>query len=468
MAERHRSTQKDGKKKPLAHDEDAPDDLEDEVDETERGRAPKDASEFELGQDEGARGVLFMVVERGGKLVEERFDELAGLASTAGIDAVATMHQVRAHPTPSHYLGKGKTDELKELIEEVDARVAICDVELSPTQGRNLEKQLGVRVLDRSELILSIFASRAKSRQARMQVELAQRQYQLPRLRRLWTHLDRERGGTGALGGMGEKQIDVDRRLLLDRITSLRRRLEEIEKRKQREIRGRKDEFLVSLVGYTNAGKSTLMNHLTNAGVLEENRLFSTLDTRTRRWELGEGRHVLLSDTVGFIRDIPHRLVRSFHATLAEALESDLLLVVVDASDPSCTERLQTVFQVLEDIGAQGKELLPVFNKIDAIEDRSDLVMLRGDFEESVAVSARSGEGIADLVRAVRERLDAASREVELLVPHRLAALHQPIREQASVLSVDYEDEVARFRVLASPAILEHLEAKGVTVVDVD
>ncbi|MCA8970939.1 MAG: GTPase HflX [Planctomycetes bacterium] len=447
----------------------------DEIDEYAEGneaetpvadRRTDDEATFEFGQQDLARAVLFLVSTRGDDDIEERFDELAGLCSTAGIDAVATLSQPREHPTPSHYLGKGKTEELAALISEVDARVAVCDEELSPVQGRNLEKALGVRVLDRSELILSIFASRARSKQARLQVELAQRQYQLPRLRRLWTHLDRERGGTGALGGMGEKQIDVDRRLLQERITSLRRRLDEIEERKRREIKTRKNEFLVSLVGYTNAGKSTLMNALTGAGVLEENRLFSTLDTRTRRWELGEGRHVLLSDTVGFIRDIPHKLVRSFHATLAEALESDLLLVVTDASDPCCQERVDTVRGVLDEIGAQGKDMLLVFNKIDALEDRGELAILRSRFDESLAVSARSREGIDALVSAVRSRLDAASRHVTLVVPHRLASLHQPIREQVSVLSVDWRDDAAHFEVLASPSVLEHLVAKGIGVLD--
>lgn len=467
MVDASRDAAKDG---PRLHDRDSekPDSNSDAALEEARRRRAQELADFDFGQESvdgrEARGVLFLVDERAGEHIEERFDELAGLCSTAGIDGVATLYQVRKHPTPSHYLGKGKTEELKALCDEVEANVVICDVELSPVQGRNLEKTLGCRVLDRSELILSIFASRAQSRQARLQVELAQRQYQLPRLRRLWTHLDRERGGTGALGGMGEKQIDVDRRLLLQRITALRRRLEEIEKRKKREIRARKDEFLVSLVGYTNAGKSTLMNHLTGAGVLEENRLFSTLDTRTRRWELGEGRHVLLSDTVGFIRDIPHSLVRSFHATLAEALESDLLLVVVDASDPACAHRLETVHQVLEDIGAKGKDVVTVFNKVDAIEDRSELLLMRGKFDEAHIVSARTGEGVEALFEAVRRRLDAASREVVLLVPHALAALHQPIREQASVLSVEYENEGARFRVLATPSAIEHLEAKGVTV----
>ncbi len=203
-----------------------------------------------------------------------------------------------------------------------------------------------------------------------------------------------------------------------------------------------------------------------DAGVRKENRLFSTLDTRTRRWELGDGRHVLLSDTVGFIRDIPHKLVRSFHATLAEALEADLLLVVVDASDPACEERLATVNRVLDEIGATGKDTLTVFNKIDAVEDRGDVALLRGAVRESIAVSARSGEGIDALLTTVRQRLDASSREVTLVVPHELAALHQAIREQVTILSIDWQDDAAHFRVLAAPAILEHLIAKGVRVVD--
>lgn len=412
---------------------------------------------------EAARAVLFAVL-RPRSAAAEPFEELAQLCSTAGIEVVGELSQMRKNPTPSHYLGRGKTEELGRLLASRGANLAVCDEELAPVQGRNLEKALGVRVLDRSELILSIFAERARSTQARLQVELAQRQYQLPRLRRLWTHLDRERGGTRTVGGMGERQIDIDRRLLGRRIQSLRRRLEEIEGRKQREITARRREFLVSLVGYTNAGKSTLMNRLTHADVLEEDRLFSTLDTRTRRWELGDARYVLLSDTVGFIRQIPVSLVASFHATLAEARQADLLLVVADVADALCEERLATVFGVLEEIGAGGKDFLPVLNKVDALGDRAVLPLLQKEFPGALPVSAKTGEGIDALEDRVREILDQATRETWLAVPHEHAALHARVRQLASVLEVRYENDCAWFRVKASPAVLQVLTAKGARV----
>ncbi|MDP6423836.1 MAG: GTPase HflX [Planctomycetota bacterium] len=409
-----------------------------------------------------ATAVLFAVLRQGPTDVA-RLDELASLCGTAGIEPVDRLVQVRHAPSPSGYLGRGKVVELAECVRESGTTLAVCDEELSPVQGRVLEQALEVRVIDRSELILAIFAARAHSAQARLQVELAQRRYQLPRLKRLWTHLDRERGGKGFLGGMGEKQIDVDRRLLSERIRSLRRRLDDIEARRQREVESRSKEFLVSLVGYTNAGKSTLMNRLTGAGVLEEDRLFTTLDTRTRRWELGEGRGVLLSDTVGFIRRIPHNLVASFHATLTEAVEANLLLVVVDASDPDAKERIATVNEVLDDIGADTREKIVVLNKVDAA-DVDRLVMLRNTCPDAVAVSARTGIGAQELADRVQLALDKASIEVWLCVPHALSAVHNELRTAATVLEVRYADDAAFFRVRATPATLGALGDRGVTV----
>lgn len=391
------------------------------------------------------------------------FAELASLCDTAGIDVIEELVQVRATPSPSHYLGKGKTEELAELVAEVQADLVVADEELSPTQARNLEKALpGIRVVDRSELILSIFETNAQSNQARLQVELARRRYELPRLRRLWTHLHRERGGIGAMGGMGEKQIEVDRRLLRSRIKKLENKLRDIEARKQREIDARSREFLVSLVGYTNAGKSTIMNSLTGAGVLEENRLFSTLDTRTKRWDMGEGRFALLSDTVGFIRRIPHHLVASFHATLAEALDAHLLLLVVDASDPEAEEEVQTVLDVLEDIGAGGKEKLVVLNKIDRLPDQGRLHYLHDKFEGSLAVSALTGEGMEGLRDAVLAHLDRFSSEHWLAIPQDRGDLQGQVRKLATVIETHYTPEHACFKVRITDDVLAALQAKGV------
>ena len=250
----------------------------------------------------------------------------------------------------------------------------IFDNDLSPAQTRNLEEATGVKVLDRSELILDIFASRAQTYQARLAVELAQLEYSLPRLKQMWTHLSRLKMGIG-MRGPGEKQLEVDRRLVEKRIADLRSELNAIERRKEREVAARSDRMTVSLVGYTNAGKSTLLNALTGSDVLTENRLFATLDTRTRRWQLPGWGPVLLSDTVGFIRDLPHHLIASFKATLEEARQADLLLHVADASNPAVFDQIAVVYEVLEELGIQAKDTLLVLNKIDAA-DRGQLAAL--------------------------------------------------------------------------------------------
>ncbi len=316
--------------------------------------------------------------------------------------------------------------------------------------------------MDRSELILAIFADHAQTKQARLQVELARRQYELPRLKRMWTHLHRERGGTGAMGGMGEKQIEVDRRLMKGQISTLKKRLKEIEKRRSREVRSRGKQFRVSLVGYTNAGKSSLMNRLTGAQVLAEDQLFATLDTRTRRWDLGEGRQVLLSDTVGFIRKIPHHLVASFHATLSEALEADLLLVVADASDLDVESKLQAVHQVLESIGAGEKEQLLVFNKMDLLKGSRQLPLLKGPFPGAIPVSAYSGEGLDLLTQRVREVADSHSKDLWIEVPYEEGQILALLREKATVLAEEFENQGIRMKVRISPAMLASLESRGI------
>ncbi|MEY4567760.1 MAG: GTPase HflX, partial [Planctomycetota bacterium] len=256
-------------------------------------------------------------------------DELTGLAETAGTEVVAGIMQKRVSPDQKTYLGKGKVAELKQLVKLHDADVVVFDNDLSPAQTRNLEKAIETKVIDRTELILDIFANNARTYESRLAVELAQLEYSLPRLKRMWTHLSRQTMGVG-MRGPGEKQLEVDRRLAVKRIHELKEELHKIERRKQREVAARRDRMTVSLVGYTNAGKSTLMNALTDANVEAADKLFATLDTRTRRWQLPGWGPVLLSDTVGFIRDLPHNLIASFRATLEEAREADLLLHIAD------------------------------------------------------------------------------------------------------------------------------------------
>ena len=314
----------------------------------------------------GAAGelcILARMVPQRDALPEHPLEELSGLAETAGASVVAGVIQRRDHPDQTTYLGKGKISELKGLVDLHDADMVVFDNDLSPSQTRNLEKVLEVKVLDRSELILDIFANNARTYESRLAVELAQLEYSLPRLKRMWTHLSRQTMGVG-MRGPGEKQLEVDRRLAEKRIHELKDELSKIERRKEREVASR-DSMSVSIVGYTNAGKSTLMNALTNANVEAVDKLFATLDTRTRRWMLPGWGPVLLSDTVGFIRDLPHRLIASFRATLAEARQADLLLHVADASNDAVLDQISSVYKVLKELGIDEKDTLLVLNKID-------------------------------------------------------------------------------------------------------
>ena len=316
---------------------------------------------------------------------------------------VGQLTQRREAPDAATYLGNGKVEELTALAAANDADLVIFDNDLSPGQTRNLEKAIGLKVLDRTELILDIFASRARPHEARLAVELAQLEYAMPRLKRMWTHLSRQKKGVG-LRGPGEKQLEEDRRLVENRIKDLRRQLDAIERRKQREVAARRDLMTVSLVGYTNAGKSTLMNALTGADVFVQDALFATLDTRTRRWQLPGWGPVLLSDTVGFIRDLPHHLIASFKATLEEARQADLLLHVADAANPAVYEQIAAAYKVLEEIGIQQKDTLLVINKIDALPDRVRLDGLLSRYPDAVPISARTGFGLAQSGRRGERR----------------------------------------------------------------
>jgi GTPase len=291
--------------------------------------------------------------------------------------------------------------------------VVIFDNELSPAQIRNLELATDTKVLDRTEVILDIFASRAQTHEARLQVELAQLEYALPRLKRMWTHLSRMEGGIG-MRGPGEQQLEEDRRIVDRKIVELRRKIKLIQSRKEREVRSRRGEHTVAIVGYTNTGKSTLMNALTGADVLVQDRLFATLDTRTRRWPIANFGQILLSDTVGFIRDLPHSLVASFKATLEEVTQADLLLHVVDASSESARDQIASVNMVLEELNCQSKPCVMVLNKTDKVPDRSYLDVLRATYPLAVPVSAKTRSGLDDLERRVTDVLGREFVDVEI------------------------------------------------------
>jgi GTP-binding protein HflX len=344
---------------------------------------------------------------------DEPLDELSGLATTAGARIVGQMVQRRERPDASTYLGSGKVEELKTLVEHHDADVVIFDNDLSPGQARNLEKAVGVKVLDRTEVILDIFSTHAQTHEARLAVELAQLEYSLPRLKRMWTHLSRMKMGIG-MRGPGEKQLETDRRLVEKRIHDLRNELHAIERRKERQVAARDEHMTVSLIGYTNAGKSTLMNALTQAGVKAEDKLFATLDTRTRRWQLPNWGPVLLSDTVGFIRDLPHSLIASFKATLEEARQADLLLHVADAGNPNVLGQISAVYQVLQELGIEEKSTLLVLNKIDApgAIERGEAV--RSRYPHAVMISARKRTGLESLAHAVSDSLSSAFADIDV------------------------------------------------------
>jgi GTPase len=396
-------------------------------------------------------------------LGDDPLEELRGLATTAGAVIVGSLLQNRRSVIPGTYIGKGKVQELKEQVEATEADVVIFDNDLAPGQVRNLEKATEVKVIDRSELILDIFATRARSVEARLQVELAQLEYSLPRLRKMWSHLSRYSGGIG-LRGPGETQLEEDRRLVDSRIRDLKHRLAEVQARKEREVRSRYEEHTVSLVGYTNAGKSTLMNALTGARILAEDKLFSTLDTRTRQWRLSDWGRVLLSDTVGFIRELPHHLVASFKATLEETRQARLLLHVVDASNPLADEQIKAVNKVLREIGCQDKPTLMVLNKADRIQDRSRLDVLLSQHRRSIAVSAAKGQGLDELRDAVIEALSADFVDVEVAMSAAHGRVHAYLAAHAEIYRQEYQDNRVLLRCYLPKHLVHHIQEPGVEI----
>jgi len=396
----------------------------------------------------------------------ESLEELRSLAQNAYAVIVGELRQARTRPDPHTYLGKGKVAQLGKLCRARRADIVICDDDLKPAQIAMLESALDTKVVDRSELILDIFAQHARTRQAQLQVELAQLEYAFPRLKKMWTHLDRTAGGTlgGGIGvrGPGEKQLEVDRRLVQKRISDLKEELARIEKHRQRMLKGRSEQFVsIALVGYTNAGKSTLMNALTGAGVSVRERLFETLDTRTRQWTLPDGRRVMVSDTVGFIRKLPHHLIASFHATLEEARQADVLLHVADASSPMAEAQMDAVAEVLKQADCDGKPVIVALNKIDALDDPLRLPLLRRKAQDPVCISALTGEGLPELERRIQEHLD--SKHVELTVEARVGngRLVSLLHEKGKVLDRSYSNGLACFRVVVPPGMAGVIRSLG-------
>ena len=384
---------------------------------------------------------------------DESMDELAALVETAGGEVAGALLQQRAAPDPRSFIGGGKVAELKELIANADCDLAVFDNELTPSQMRVLGEELGVRVLDRSGLILDIFAQRARTREGKLQVELAQYEYLLPRLTGMWTHLVRQTasGGSSPIGtrGPGETQLETDRRHIRRRIQKLREELEQVRKVRsvQRRRRERNAMPVVAIVGYTNAGKSTLLNRLTGSSIEANDRLFDTLDTTTRRLKLDEAQEVLLSDTVGFIRKLPTHLVEAFKATLEELKYADVLLHVIDISSPDMSAQIEVVEELINQLGAGATPCIRVYNKCDRYLGE----LPHG--ENTVCLSAKTGEGTAELVRAIAAVLGRESRRVTLRLPYDRGGVLETLRREAAVTAVDYREDCMEVAVTVKPEL---------------
>jgi len=380
------------------------------------------------------------------------------LAITAGGNVIGDGLQKMAAPCATTFIGKGKANEFAQHCHLAQVDTVIFDDELSPAQSRNLEKLFNCKVLDRTSLILDIFAQRARTREGKLQIELAQLQHLLPRLTGFWGHLSRQKGGIGMRGGEGETQLETDRRRVQDRIARISRELEIVRRQRstQRQGRQRNHWALASIVGYTNAGKSTLLNRLTGSSVQAEDKLFATLDPTTRRLRLPTNQNVLLTDTVGFIRKLPHGLVEAFKATLEEVVVADLLLHIVDSSHPQAPEQIEAVDAVLNEIGAAGKPTLMVFNKTDRLNGHADrLSRFRERYPQAVAISATTGEGIAELLGQLGSELRPIREFLELAVPHERAGVIARLHEVGQIVERRYEGETTRFKARIPPHLRE-------------
>ncbi len=391
-------------------------------------------------EQETERVILVGVSQQDGDDAEDSVAELAELVETAGAVVVGTLIQKRENIHPGTYVGTGKVFELEELIEETGATGIVCDDELSPAQLKNLEEALKTKVMDRTLIILDIFVARASTSEGKIQVELAQLKYRLSRLSGLGRSLSRLGGGIGTRGP-GEKKLEMDRRLINSRVAQLNRELKEVQRHREvnRQQRKRSGIPVVAVVGYTNAGKSTLLNHLTNAEVLEEDKLFATLDPTTRILELTNNQKVLMTDTVGFIRKLPHHLIDAFRSTLEEAKYADIILHVVDASNPQMDKQMYIVYDTLRNLEVEGKKIITAFNKTDRIGQPEPLHDFRA--ERTVHISAKYGDGLEDLKNILEEILREEKDFLECTIPYRDAGVIQKIREKGELLSEEYRED---------------------------
>ena len=402
---------------------------------------------IEINRKEKERAMLIAVQTRhiSREMVEEHLAELEELSDTAGAETIFKIIQTKSSIDPAYYIGKGKAEELAQLVELNDIDLAIFDDDLTPVQVRNLEKLFNRKIIDRSGLILDIFALRAKTKEAKTQVELAQLEYMLPRLTRAWTHLSKQYGGIGTKGP-GETQIETDRRIIRTRISHLKDKLNSIESQRETQSKGRKDFIRISIAGYTNAGKSTLFNLLTKADVFAEDKLFATLDSTTRSLIFNGKNKILVSDTVGFIRKLPAHLVASFKSTLNEVRDSDVILHIIDFSHPYYEDHLKVVEDTLKGYGSAEKKEIKVFNKVDLINDKSKIEYVRNTYPDSIVISARKGINISSLVSMIENIIKDSFIEEELTLGIEQTKLASKIHELADVTSVKYDDDSVLFK----------------------
>lgn len=418
----------------------------------------RDEANLIINEDKHAERALLISVYQGSALrqvCEEHLDELELLAHTYGIEVIGKVPCPIRKFDASTYIGKGKLEELVQKADELQADLVIFDDEITPAQQRNLQQAFHRPVMDRTEVILGVFAQRAHTKEARLQIELAQIKYEAPRLKRMWTHLSRQQGtgssGSGGayLKGEGEKQIEIDRRILKRKIDQLQKEIEEVRTNRetQRTSRMKSEIPVFAIIGYTNAGKSTLLNALTDAGVFVEDKLFATLDTTTRKFTLKNNQDVLLVDTVGFIRKLPHLLVAAFRSTLEEALEADILLHLVDVSHPMAEEQAQTAYEVLKELGAKNKPIITVLNKIDQCQDSSRIYRIRMSYPKNVQISALKREGFDELQDVLIQALSQQRTCVNLRIPQSDYAAVSEVMRTGQVLDQDYENNDVLLRV---------------------
>ena len=390
--------------------------------------------------------------------IDNYLSELSLLAQTAGVEVLGKITQNLSKVNPAFYIGKGKANQVVEQAKILDANLIIFDEELSPAQIKNYYKLAkDIKVIDRSALILDIFKKHAKTREAKTQVELAFCQYLLPRLTRQWTHLERQMGGVGTRAGMGETQIEIDRRLIRDKISKLKADLKKIERERKTQSQNRKKEFSVALVGYTNAGKSTLFNSLTGNEVYVKDQLFATLDTTVRKFRINKNHNILISDTVGFIRKLPHNLIASFRSTLKEAIESNLILIVLDASSSIIDEHLNTIKIVLNDLGAKEIPQTIIINKIEQVKNESELIKLKNNYSDAILVSALHHLKLDDIKNHIIKKIESDFIIFDLNIPYNQGKTISQLKDQTEILDEVYGEEEILLKVKGKKETLDKI-----------